>query len=242
MRSRNHESEDETVSPASVRTAFEDHQWFPVQIASLLSLSQALNFASTCWHCRVLRLRNITGADTWETRAIWNGDYNEYKAKRWQYLPLFSDINPVGTDPELSPLAPVLSRLPSYEGEENLCGGAHTVFVTMNWCDQGWGNRKGMISIVNEDASGGLGDDGQELPARAPGDYQAWPPCVVAGKDPAPHNRDPLRLTFHPIKGKTYSIWYRVGGGGGHRLEVSECTVRVLEFCSPIIPMTDTTL
>ena len=59
-----------------------------------------------------------------------------------------------------------------------------------------------------------------------------WRPCVVAGKEPAEHHSTPLRLAFRPRK-PNYALWARVGGGGGHRLEVSGCRLLALEFCDP---------
>ena len=96
-----------------------------------------------------------------------------------------------------------------------------------------------MISVVDESF-----DD-----AKAPGDREpspswqgfrpggdesptTWRPCVVAGKEPAEHHSTPLRLAFRPRK-PNYALWARVGGGGGHRLEVSGCRLLALEFCDP---------
>merc|ERR1719197_2085649 len=60
-----------------------------------------------------------------------------------------------------------------------------------------------------------------------------WPACVVAGKEPAEHESTPLRLSFRPRNPK-HALWARVGGGGGHRLEVSGCRLLTLDFCDPI--------
>jgi len=97
----------------------------------------------------------------------------------------------------------------------------HTIFLRCLWKDQGWGNRKGMISIV---ANGG----------KAPNDYKPWSDLVMCGKEPAPHDLSPLSLSFHPTEEtmkEAYKIWLRVGHGGGHRLEVEDLCVRVLSYC-----------
>ena len=60
-----------------------------------------------------------------------------------------------------------------------------------------------------------------------------WPACVVAGKEPAEDESTPLRLSFRPRNPK-HALWARVGGGGGHRLEVSGCRLLTLDFCDPI--------
>ena len=111
----------------------------------------------------------------------------------------------------------------------------HTVILRCEWKDQGWGNRKGMLSIV---ADGG----------KAPDDYQPWSPAVVAGKEPAPHSYESLELRFRPpptddeapvLHGafvsrldvqRTYTLCARAGGGGGHALSVKDLTVRILAF------------
>mmetsp|Transcript_14086 Transcript_14086/g.41980 ORF Transcript_14086/g.41980 Transcript_14086/m.41980 type:complete len:201 (+) Transcript_14086:267-869(+) len=83
----------------------------------------------------------------------------------------------------------------------------HTVRLEFRWADQGYGNSKGMISIVRGDG-------------RPPREYQAWDPCVVCGREPAPHKGAADFLEFCPIAGETYTLWVRVGGGGGHSLYV----------------------
>lgn len=128
-----------------------------------------------------------------ESRRDWQGPASVYSALRWQ--PLAFDSPP--------------SRL-------------HTVFLACNWNDQGWGNRKGMLSVVRGDK-------------RAPGDYQRWPKHVVAGREPAPHALTPLRLSFRPESDpaggwQPYHIAVRVGGGGGHSLHVRDLVVRELSL------------
>ena len=96
---------------------------------------------------------------------------------------------------------------------------AHTVYLKCSWSDQGWGNRKGMLSVV---ANGG----------RAPDDYKPRSEKVVCHEYPAPHRPSPLCLSFRPdAEDETnhpYSIWVRIGGGGGHSLDVRNLCVRVL--------------
>jgi len=99
---------------------------------------------------------------------------------------------------------------------------AHTMVIKCRWKDQGWGNRKGMLSVITK---GG----------RAPDDYKAWPEGVMAGAEPAPHRTEPLLLSFRPRHGvgeedQPYGIWYRVGGGGGHRLIVEDLRVGALVY------------
>jgi len=185
--------------------------WFPAAVAAALSPCDALALASAAPQFRCVRLRATPVA---QASAEWYGPADVYAAFRWQPLP---PVDPART---------------------------HTAFVDATWKDQGWGNRKGMISVVDESF-----DD-----AKAPGDRDAspswqgfragegspstsqstrWPACVVAGKEPAEHESTPLRLSFRPRNPK-HALWARVGGGGGHRLEVSGCRLLTLDFCDPI--------
>ena len=133
-----------------------------------------------------------------ETSGDWHGPSHVYSALPWQKLSLQSHA----------------TRL-------------HTVYVACSWRDQGWGNRKGMLSVV-------AGEDGE-----APGDYQPWQPCVVAGREPAPHELSPLRLEFKPEIDTAaggwlpYRLFARVGGGGGHSLCVRHLAVRELRLVLP---------
>lgn len=102
----------------------------------------------------------------------------------------------------------------------------HTVFVTMKWKDQGWGNRKGMVSIVDENQHA----LNNREPA-APDDFGKWPSCIIAGREPAPHTPESLQFVFTPESPETsYSLWVRVGGGGGHELHVEDCTLRAIQL------------
>ena len=65
----------------------------------------------------------------------------------------------------------------------------------------------------------------------APGDYQPWGADVVVGREPAPHEQTSDSLEFHPRAGdEGYTIWLRVGGGGGHSIRVDNLQVSCLEY------------
>ena len=93
----------------------------------------------------------------------------------------------------------------------------HTARLEFLWRDQGWGNQKGMLSVVR---NGGA----------APGDYQPWSADVVCGRDPAPHHLTRASMSFAPRPGEAYKLWVRVGGGGGHALTVVSVRARVLAY------------
>jgi hypothetical protein len=89
-----------------------------------------------------------------------------------------------------------------------------------------------MMFVVDNNGSGGVDSSGVGLPARAPSNFEACPPCVVVfSNSAAEHFESPLRLTFK-AKNTTYSLWQSAGGGGGHQLAVRRCAITVLEFCA----------
>lgn len=76
-----------------------------------------------------------------------------------------------------------------------------------------------MISVVR-------GEDG-----KAPNDYAKWPECVVAGIEPTPHEWGEVKLTWAVRRGERYFLWVRIGGGGGHTLELKDMTLHALQEC-----------
>ncbi len=93
---------------------------------------------------------------------------------------------------------------------------AHTVFLKCNWVDQGWGNRKGEIFVV---ARGGDETDWSSVRHS----------IACRSEERARHKWSTLSLRFRP-ESDQYGIWYRVGGGGGHELNVKDLSVRVLAY------------
>jgi len=170
-----------------------DQGWLAPRIVTWLDGVEALKFASVSRNCRVVRLQSPL--DLPYDSFEEHGPTDVYNAKVWQRFPSFLS----------SPNKP------------------HTVYLRCLWSDQGWGNRKGMLSVV---ANGG----------RAPDDYKPWSDLVVCGEEPAPHDWSPLRLSFRPNTEGTshdpYAIWVRIGGGGGHRLKVEDLCVRVLSYAN----------
>ena len=98
----------------------------------------------------------------------------------------------------------------------------HSVILTGKWRDQGWGNRKGMLSIVKGNG-------------RAPDDEMPVSQDVLAYVEPSPHEYEHFELAFYPSKyspDEKYSLWVRVGGGGGHSLIVGQLSMRYLLHAS----------
>jgi hypothetical protein len=92
----------------------------------------------------------------------------------------------------------------------NTSVGIHSICLDCVWGDQGWGNCKGEAWIVafppNFSIPNGDGN-GTFSGGRA-----------VAHSRLESHARSRLRMTFSPRKGEEYHLFYKVGGGGGHRL------------------------
>lgn len=98
----------------------------------------------------------------------------------------------------------------------------HSVSVFMGR-DRGWCHRKSLLVIAT-------GDD-EEAPER--------PGRVVSSSVTAPHAPERLELTIRPERGRSYHLWYVVGGGngGGQRvlsvLTLRDVTVQALAFDDP---------
>ena len=164
--------------------------WLAPCIAAQLPAKDALAFAAVCRDCRVVRLAPPLKLK--ETKQTWHNPSSRYSAHEWQDLPL----------------------------DANTRRRAHSVLLKCRWQDQGWGNRKGMLSVV---AEGGT----------APNDYTRWSEKVLAGAEPAPHDQQPLALSFRAPEGAELppcKLFARAGGGGGHSLTVSQLCVRALVF------------
>ena len=206
-----------TTTTTITLTYLLDQKWFAPMLVDRLGAKDALRFAAVSRNCRVVRLQapldfddtpaTTTGAAAASRTLDELGRRDAYHAKVWHTLP----------------------RIP-----HNMF---HTVLLTCSWRDQGWGNSKGMLSVATNDG-------------RAPDDHKPWSDRIVCGKEPAPHKLTPLCLQFRPYytrhtdeetanSGHTadnedsiqpYTIWYRIGGGGGHRLIVKDLCVRILTY------------
>lgn len=87
----------------------------------------------------------------------------------------------------------------------------HTIWVCMNWRDQGWGHRKGRVYIVAKSRD--------------------WTRTrIVFISQRAPHRESTLRIPIKPTHDETYHLCYTVGDGGGHELKLSWVQTRALVF------------
>lgn len=85
----------------------------------------------------------------------------------------------------------------------------HSLTLQLLWTDQGRGQRKGQFWIIGST---------QSLDATAPptGPFEGG--RVVYESDMAPHTVTATTVSFTPVAGEDYSLWIKVGSGGGHRL------------------------
>lgn len=99
----------------------------------------------------------------------------------------------------------------------------HSVIVSFDFKDQGWGNRKSQIVVVRGGSSSEHGLD--EMPFGGG--------TVVCETPIAEHYWERRSMTYHNNFGSTYSLWYRVGGGGGHSLSIRNLGFRSLVHDDP---------
>ena len=98
-----------------------------------------------------------------------------------------------------------------------------SIVFTGSWKDQGWGYRKGKLSIVSSAAG--------------------FPEGILSSVKVAPHEWESFNLEFTPtlfhhyhdncIKegSDQYELWYRVGGGGGHELFIKDLSITIIKYC-----------
>jgi hypothetical protein len=104
----------------------------------------------------------------------------------------------------------------------------HTLFLTMQWRDQGWGNLKGRVLILAKSTRGTR---------------------VVYASNIAPHTEQTLQIAIHnPQDYESYHLCYIVGGGGGHELNLyfiemkalvideGKTIVRAFQILSAVLP------
>jgi hypothetical protein len=115
----------------------------------------------------------------------------------------------------------------------------HSIRLEFSWKDQGWGNQKGQIYIVgrpvtakNKNKQKEQGENAGSIDSNAhPADRtDDWSTdCrIVYESSKAPHAFEKLVLWFTPRVDEYYSLWYKVGSGGGHTLSLRDGFVSYL--------------
>lgn len=97
----------------------------------------------------------------------------------------------------------IATVIPVFDGRRT-----HSILIRSQWWDQGWGERKSKLFIV-----GHRPDDE---------DFDIFSGRIVAEAPFAEHFASNIVLSFRPKRNEIYYLWYKVGGGGGHRLNIEE--------------------
>jgi hypothetical protein len=111
----------------------------------------------------------------------------------------------------------------------------HSISVRAQWKDQGWGNRKGMLYIVATPTIKKLSNTTVETvplqdEASTNDDRYEGGRVVTMTTTCAPHDWEQVELSFSPVDGEVYDLWYSVGGGGGHELCLKDAEVQTFYF------------
>jgi hypothetical protein len=98
----------------------------------------------------------------------------------------------------------------------------HSVKLQFRWQDQGWGNRKGRLYIVQDDPNA----------PQNPNARFAGGKLICETEEDAPHEPGQGSLLWHPSEfpSHQYSLWYKVGSGGGHALRVTNFSLTKFIF------------
>jgi hypothetical protein len=97
----------------------------------------------------------------------------------------------------------------------------HSVVLTCQWNDQGSGNQKGALFVVAVPT-----DDDLNLNTLSSIEKGQ----LIYESPVAPHEKASLRISFNYSPSKSYFLWYRVGGGGGHQLLIENLAVHTVIF------------
>jgi len=102
----------------------------------------------------------------------------------------------------------------------------HSIHFSCQIKDQGWGNRKGHLYISEVDDTEWTSYLVTEQEINTNAISEKW----IFRSPVSDHNFTTLQFEFKPLPGKVYSIWYRVGGGGGHALQIEDVKIQSLIY------------
>lgn len=109
---------------------------------------------------------------------------------------------------------------------------AHSLILSCQWRDQGWGNRKSRLAVVAFPSTAFQQDI---IPPRITGKSLPWGGgrLVYLSPTDAPHQLVPLRVTLpitRPKENEGYVLFARAGNGGGHSVEIRDISLRSVIF------------
>jgi len=101
----------------------------------------------------------------------------------------------------------------------------HSIIIEFDWYDQGWGNRKGQVYVMTRPSK-----QSNHRRHATPAPYDGG--RVVYESPLAEHQPSKLRIELPPPESadEEYSLWTKVGGGGGHLLFLNDGTIRTLLY------------
>jgi len=141
-----------------------------------------------------------------KNRESWN--VNDYSVRMWRKIDLI--ILPSGHS--------ILHRM-------------HSIHFSCQMKDQGWGNRKGYLFIAEVDDTEWQSYSEKEKHIQSHSESAKKIREKIIFRSPiSKHNSTKLQFEFKPLPGKVYTIWYCVGGGGGHALHVKDVKIRSLVY------------
>lgn len=161
------------------------------RVACFLSPRDAIQVSRTC-----TTLRNSLALSSMEPQVA-----------------LFERVNRVG-DYDDGDRPRHLFRLPLFNRR------AHSVAISFQWRDQGWGNQKGEVFITENGQDNVIQHD----------QFLGGGTVIYRSPAPAPHQLEPVRIEFSPSDGRWYHFWYKAGGGGGHSLFLQQGFLRTIIF------------
>jgi hypothetical protein len=95
----------------------------------------------------------------------------------------------------------------------------HSLTLSFWWRDQGQGHRKGQVWIAGRPTSQPIQPD------------QIFQGGQAVCESPlATHTLEQQKMTFVPIEGQVYHLFYRVGDGGGHQLRIENGILHTIIF------------
>ena len=96
------------------------------------------------------------------------------------------------------------------------------MIISMDWSDQGWGNRKSNVFFVSEEKKRTYDRSSKGHKGRNCSDQIFGGGRVVYHSAIAPHEQQRLEIKLFTLKeNQTYHFWYCVGVGGGHSIHLN---------------------
>jgi hypothetical protein len=107
----------------------------------------------------------------------------------------------------------------------------HSVRVEFTWRDQGWGHQKGQVYLVGakKEMQEAASDNNNttESSSSNTNNNKFDDGRVVYASPVSPHANTRVVFWFTPQQEEEYALWYKVGSGGGHTLNLSNASIQL---------------